>query len=459
MSMPFKDIIILLPGIMGSVLEKDGRTIWDVTPASIARGVFSPAATVKDLELEDRSGRHEKARASKLLTDTHLIPYFWKIDGYTGLASFLQAKFELTPGENFFEFPYDWRLDNRIAAKQLESKAHDWLSKWKSSSGNHEAKLIFITHSMGGLVTRYFLEVLEGWKVTSKLLTLGTPYRGSIKALNFLCNGLKKSIGPIELINLSRLLRSFPSVYQLLPTYECVGTSELDLHKLEVMNTLPGLSEIEMQHVKEGIGFHTEIKEWMNKNQDLEDYQKGKYTIHPFVGTYQPTLQSALIQDNKLVTLQSHRGKDLAGDGTVPRFSAMPNEWNDSSRSLAASCPHIGLQNFPSIQVQIRSIVDELDLEAFKGVPPDSLKLEMDDMFAEGAPIWIRGFSNEGQELQATLTNLTSQEEWPVPTLEKNSDGWQTQELPYLQAGAYRITIEGLEEGSTISDLFLVTKT
>ncbi|MCA9466360.1 MAG: hypothetical protein KC643_13090, partial [Nitrospira sp.] len=372
--------------------------------------------------------------------------------------SFLQEKFELTPGKNFFEFPYDWRLDNRIAAKQLESKSHDWLRKWKSFSGNPEAKLVFVAHSMGGLVTRYFLEVLEGWKITSKLLTLGTPYCGSIKALNFLCNGLKKSIGPIELINLSQLLRSFPSVYQLLPTYNCVGPSELDLQKLEDMNTLPGLSPIEMQYVKEGIGFHAEIHEWVNKNHELEDYQNEKYTIHPFVGTYQPTLQSALLQNTKLVPLQSYRGKDLAGDGTVPRFSAMPSEWKDSSRSLAASCPHVSLQNFPSIQVQIRSIIDELDLEAFRGVPPDSLKLEMDDMFAEGEPIRIKVFSKEGQELKANLTNLTSQKEWTIPTLEKNSDGWQTQELPNLQAGAYRITLKGLEEGSGISDLFLVIK-
>ena len=50
---------------------------------------------------------------------------------------------------------------------------------------------------MGGLVSRYFLECLEGWKDTKALVTFGTPYRGSLNALDGLANGLKK--GPLDL--------------------------------------------------------------------------------------------------------------------------------------------------------------------------------------------------------------------------------------------------------------------
>lgn len=45
---------------------------------------------------------------------------------------------------------------------------------------------------MGGLVARYFLEYLEGWRDSSRLVTFGTPYRGSLNALNFLVHRVKK---------------------------------------------------------------------------------------------------------------------------------------------------------------------------------------------------------------------------------------------------------------------------
>ena len=69
---------------------------------------------------------------------------------------------------------------------------------------------------MGGLVSRYFLECLDGWRNTRVLVTFGTPFRGSLNAVSTLANGMKKKIGPVG-IDLSPLARSFTSIYQLLP--------------------------------------------------------------------------------------------------------------------------------------------------------------------------------------------------------------------------------------------------
>ena len=68
---------------------------------------------------------------------------------------------------------------------------------------------------MGGLVSRYYLEVLEGWRDAKALFTFGTPYRGSPMALNFLANGYKN-----QFLDLTEVLRSLPSADQLLPIYE-----------------------------------------------------------------------------------------------------------------------------------------------------------------------------------------------------------------------------------------------
>ena len=75
---------------------------------------------------------------------------------------------------------------------------------------------------MGGLVARWYLECLGGWQDTRALITFGTPHRGSLNAVDFLVNGFVKKLGPLKVADLSRLLRSLTSVYQLLPIYPCV---------------------------------------------------------------------------------------------------------------------------------------------------------------------------------------------------------------------------------------------
>ena len=56
--------------------------------------------------------------ATRVIADVHLIPGLWKIDGYSKLKSFVTKTFDVKLGENLFEFPYDWRRDNRSPVLQ-----------------------------------------------------------------------------------------------------------------------------------------------------------------------------------------------------------------------------------------------------------------------------------------------------------------------------------------------------
>jgi len=93
--------------------------------------------------------------ATRVMPDIHLIPGFWKIDGYSKLKNYVTKTFDVKPGENLFEFAYDWRRDNRVSARKLQRSADDWLKSWRESSGNKDAKLILVGHSMGGVISRY----------------------------------------------------------------------------------------------------------------------------------------------------------------------------------------------------------------------------------------------------------------------------------------------------------------
>ena len=64
----------------------------------------------------------------------------------------------------------------------------------------------------------------KGGKNTKALITFGTPYRGSLNALDGLANGIKK--GPRGLIDITTLGRQFKSLYQLLPIYECYDAGD-----------------------------------------------------------------------------------------------------------------------------------------------------------------------------------------------------------------------------------------
>lgn len=108
-------------------------------------------------------------RATRLVPDAHLIPGLVKIDGYSAMVRLITDTFKVQRGSidddgpaNFFEFPYDWRRDNRVAARQLKTLIDRRLSQWRAFSGADDAKVILLAHSMGGLVARHYLEMLDG---------------------------------------------------------------------------------------------------------------------------------------------------------------------------------------------------------------------------------------------------------------------------------------------------------
>ena len=215
MAAVIKDVVVLLPGLLGSVLKRDGKEIWGLSGSAIFRALFSGTGSVKSLTLKSDSGGEladDGVEATAMLPDTHLIPGLWKVDGYTRVAETLVSQLGLIPGANFFEFPYDWRRDIRFTAKRLAQQAPRWLHAWRNSHGGHpDARLVLVGHSMGGVVSRYFLECLGGWKDTRALITFGTPHRGSFMALQALALGFRKELGPVNLFDLTEMVRSLPA--------------------------------------------------------------------------------------------------------------------------------------------------------------------------------------------------------------------------------------------------------
>jgi CHAT domain/Lecithin:cholesterol acyltransferase len=479
-----KDVIVFLPGIMGSVLERNGKDIWAPSAGGFLNAVASRLNDIKSLRLEadpiDQPDLRDGVIATKLMPSAQIIPGLWKIDGYSETSEAIEKVFEnVQLNRNYFEFPYDWRRDNRVAAKRLQASTEKWLKDWQTASdGDPDAKLILVAHSMGGLVSRYFLEVLGGWRSTRALITFGTPYSGSLNALNFLANGYKKAF---NLIDMSEMLRSFTSIYQLLPNYKCCDYGDGELFRVDNPRGIPN---VDPQRVAAAFSFHREIAESQAKNSLLPEYATAGYRIYPVVGTHQPTLQSARIvqgASGQVQLISDYLGQDYSGDGTVPRVSATPLEWKDSSLGMFVADRHASLQySGPvleyldgvltglymqnAIQRNIEQIVaadDGLQRAVNEAIDRSSglvrLGVAIDDAFAVDEPILVRVNSDRPTAMLKAIIQSSADNSFVSETqLQPASDKTFSAELAGLPNGLYRITIQGDQNVLPVADLFEV---
>ena len=76
---PMKDMVIILPGILGSVLQKDGKDLWAVSGQAVWQILTKSEAAIRNLRLAQDDPEEDLGdgiRAIALIQDTHLIPGF-----------------------------------------------------------------------------------------------------------------------------------------------------------------------------------------------------------------------------------------------------------------------------------------------------------------------------------------------------------------------------------------------
>ena len=467
------DVVVLLPGLTGSVLRKDGKDLWGPSMGALLKAALSGGDRLKPLVLRedppDRDDLGDGVTATRLFSDVHLIPGLWKIDGYSRIAATLKKAFALVEGRNYFELPYDWRRDNRVAARQLARKAHEWLGAWRTSSGNADARLVLVAHSMGGLVARAFLELLDGWRVTRALVAFGTPFRGSPNSLDALCNGVRK--GPFGMIDLTVLARSCTSVHQLLPVYPVVDPGSGRLVRVSEAGALPGLAPA---RAATGLLFHEEIRRATEDHAGWGEYRDRGYAVFPVVGLGQETAQSVRVQGGRLEMLAAYAGEDLSGDGTVPRVSATPPERAAERREMYAGTRHAALQSAEATLTHLVGLLSalSLDLDAYRRGraaryrrrPASHLRaaigFEAGDLYWRGEPVTVRARpSGESERLRVSVRPATGGRVVARAWLGRGPDGWHRAELAPLPAGSWRLTVAGGPSVEPAEDVIVVAGT
>ncbi|NJM45893.1 MAG: lecithin--cholesterol acyltransferase [Alkalinema sp. RU_4_3] len=471
---PMGDMVVILPGIMGSVLQKDGKDLWAISGTALWDGLLDREGFAERLQLKEddpiAADLGDGIKAVRLFEDAMIVPGFMKIDGYTQTAQMITQNFDVVEGDiyrdawdkpaNFYRFPYDWRRDNRANARILKDLLDRRLACWRSRSGNPQAKLIRDGPQYGGLgCARYYLEVLGGWRDAKALFTFGTPYRGALVAVDSLSNDYKK-----RFLDLRAAMRSMTSIYQLLPIYEVIKIGDR-YHRVAEVEKLPNIDRAKAQNA---LAFHREIETAVTEN--LKDPAYAGFSTMPIVGIQQETYQSAELVNGELKlsydlpAVLKNRPDLVDGDGTVPQVSAIPIELSKSLKNNFIAEKHAAIQNQKQVLENLREGISlsQFSLDAVRAAQ-GAISLSLEDLYLADEPIQLRarlmGSAALGNaSLTAEITSIADGKAIAVPFVQGEENRWELAiELP---AGQYRVAVSTEDEAvaTPVHDLFEVLR-
>jgi pSer/pThr/pTyr-binding forkhead associated (FHA) protein len=196
--------VVFAPGLMGSELWLGNERIWPD-----AKTLFTEPEIYcypSELPIEPRN----------IVDEVVIVPNLIKMDQYNRLGDYLVEELNYQRGVDFFEFPYDWRQDVRISAHQLGQLIESIPS---------QQPIILIGHSLGTMVSRYYVERLGGHKRVEKMILMGGPNKGAIKAIVSMI--VAPQVLPFGIMGerMRQICLTFPSSYQILPNYPA-GTDQ-----------------------------------------------------------------------------------------------------------------------------------------------------------------------------------------------------------------------------------------
>jgi pimeloyl-ACP methyl ester carboxylesterase len=311
--------LVFVPGILGSKLRdrRTGKIVWldfSSVPLNPLRwggwidGLFKALAYPNpDLE------------PAGLVDEVVFVPPLFKQEHYGRLAAALQGiGYQIDPpgpgggAPALYTFPYDWRQDNRISARQLG----DSIDRWRANHPGAQAWIL--AHSMGGMVSRWYIEKLGGKEKVSRLFLVASPWDGAPRSLQVLFDGFqvlfRRRFNVFDIPGRTRtFLRTLPGLYQLLP-YKNPFLRRQDNERVDLHDGAGWLGEQgQQQLLLDGLRF----------NEELGTAASVPETVC-FFGRKTPTPTSAtltLAAGGRWTAMSW--GDTAAGDGTVPERSAV----------------------------------------------------------------------------------------------------------------------------------------
>jgi pimeloyl-ACP methyl ester carboxylesterase len=448
------DLIVVIPGIMGSTLKCGEDEVWTSRPLALLAALTKLGRHLHMLALPEGIGDgppDDGVYADALMPTLHVIPHLWTpIRGYEPLVRRLHAiRSRLGNGQdrdlNPVVFPYDWRLSNRYTARRLKTVVETALQRWRDHSpDNRTAQIVFVCHSMGGLVARRYVSHEGGGALTRKVITLGTPYRGSIKALATLADTPPSMLGQFG-EELHRTIHTFPSVHQLLPSYACIN-SPVGLEYLVDQPDSPLSTSIR----RDAASFYRELEEAESADPACPARR------HVIVGARQATDCTAMLQDSKYVYSQLLEHNELDGDGTVPAASIPKGIQLDDNSIRRISDKHGSLQCNAAALDELESVITSNPV-VIKGASSTDLGVSAPELISSQQNLEAVVTSSSRRRVVVTLRDEEGQVIETVSSVVRNESITYTH--PPLAPGGYTLAVRDVADlapGQANTSSFLV---
>ncbi|MGW3934903.1 esterase/lipase family protein [Streptomyces phaeochromogenes] len=399
------DAVVVVPGIMGSALRDTttGRPVWGFRDLGWLRAAWLRGDGMHPLHLDEneRSGKYGRIEATELLRFPAWAPF---LKGFEPYKDLLTAVDSVAHPKAVLPFPYDWRLPVAVNGAKLADAAHRHLAKWRASAEHacarrlhpdeREARLVFVAHSMGGLVTRaaFAHAASQGSDLaleTRAVVTLGTPFFGSVQTAAIL-NGNHSPVAFLPRCRMQALSATLPGVHDLLPDYRCVDAGA-DVHRLGPTDVaaLGGDKEL----AREAQAFQQRMREHV---PELPGHRA-------VVGVAQPTAQSlrldaGVVREQYVAFRRNGDGElardrdgipgrhDRAGDGTVYRDAA----YLSSTEPIWLPLQHGALAKDSTAIKYVRAVLTEYDQDLGPALGAGDIGLDVPDLVEAGNPWLLR---------------------------------------------------------------------
>jgi pimeloyl-ACP methyl ester carboxylesterase len=161
--------VLFVPGFLGSEIKACGAKAW------FNYGHLNEMSLASD-------GQTNAVCADAAPTGELISPF-----AYSGIAKWVKETFgasnTLFNCERAGVLGWDWRKAPQPNFEALNTKITEALQKDKCATEEGAKRVVIMAHSYGGLLTRAFIEKPEYAKRVARVLTVGTPYWGSPKAI------------------------------------------------------------------------------------------------------------------------------------------------------------------------------------------------------------------------------------------------------------------------------------
>ncbi len=215
--------IIFVPGIKGTKLvdtyPTDFKVRWSLEDMVVGN-IFEDT-----LDFELKEGLYD-------VDDTHFFRE-WDLINHAYERIVERLRKWITP--QLYTFPYDWRKPIEFNAIRLKAFIEHVQGKLKADG--QESTVSFFTHSMGGLVLRSALGLgrPKPFDGIGRIAFIAPPFRGSCGIPEVLIAGEKNGWFSNE-EDFRKLARSFPSIYQMIPSFEKAAIAAKDGRELNLFD-------------------------------------------------------------------------------------------------------------------------------------------------------------------------------------------------------------------------------